>query len=79
LARALAIQPLIGKIGKNAGSPGHQPRGAAIFMHAAAGIENGRRDVRVRAVRAGADDHIAALLVGAPFEPVDIISGESHV
>jgi hypothetical protein len=36
---ATLCQALIGKIGKTAGSAGHQPRGAAIFMHAAAGIE----------------------------------------
>jgi hypothetical protein len=79
LAGALAVEPLIGKIGKDAGLAGHQPRSAAIFMHAGAGIEAGGREVHGVAVRAGADDHIAALLLGAPFEPVDIISGEPHV
>jgi hypothetical protein len=61
LAGALAVQALIGKIGKDPGPADHQPRTAAVFMRAGTDIEAGRRDVHGVAVRAGADDHIAAL------------------
>src|ERR1700720_656361 len=46
LATTLAVQALIGKIGKDADAVRHQPRRAAIFMYARAGIKAGWRDVR---------------------------------
>src|SRR5215475_4528436 len=79
LAGMLAVQTLIGKVGKDAGPARDQPRRAAIFMNTRADIEAGRRNVRGDTVGTGAHDHVAALLLWASFEPVNIVAVDANV
>src|SRR5215813_4300054 len=78
LTATLEVQTLISKVGKNERPADRQPRRSAIFVHARADVEAGRRNVSGNTVRTSAHDHVAALLLRAPFEPIDMIPVDAN-
>ena len=74
-----SIQAAVGEIGEIDASVRHHPRSAAVFVHARARVVGRRRDVGRRSVAGVAHDHVAALLLRPPFQPIDIVAVEPHV
>src|SRR5262249_49081453 len=73
------VQPLVGKVGKDAEPIVYQPSPATVLMNTGADIEAGRGDVRGGAVGTRPDDHAATALLRPSFEPVDVITVDANL
>src|SRR5262249_20619955 len=78
-AGRLAIEAAVAEVGEEERSLMHGPRAAAVFVHARARVERRRCDVGRAGGCAGAHGYIAALLLRAPFDPVDGAAVEAHL
>ncbi len=75
-----AIEALVGEVREVHRAVGErQVRGAAVLMDARAGIERRRVDVGRPAVGRPAHDDVAAALLRAHLEPVDVLAGEARL
>ena len=66
------IQPLVRHVREVHDIVAHHRRAAAVFMNACAHVELFRHNLQRRAARTMLHQHVAALLLRAPLEPVDL-------
>jgi len=55
----------------------HEVGATAVLVHSRTRVEPGRRDVARRAGRGMPDEDVAPALLRTPFDPIDVVTGES--
>ena len=77
--RRLAIEAAVGEIGEIDRPLAHGPGSAAIFVHAGAGVVGFRNHIGLPPVLLAAHHDGSALLLRAPFQPIDLPAVQPHL
>ena len=78
-ANSLDIEALVSKIREDNCAVRNRIVSAAIFVHAGAGVEWRRRNVRHSSIWGTANNDLSSAFLGSPLDPIDIVAVEPHL
>src|SRR5207253_11491080 len=77
--RSLDIEALVSKIREDNCAVRNRIVSAAIFVHAGAGVEWRRRNVRHSSIWGTANNDLSSAFLGSPLDPINVVAVEPHL